>query len=155
MSGNKNSGFTALKRVRTYFPSVDKVVDARVDVRVVVTRGDNDRRFARMKDPTHCAMAHAICRQSGADGAIIGLGSSYVITGNVATRYRTPTAVAREIVSFDKMSGFKAGMYKLSAPSGSQKLLAKHSETGRPHRATHGQKRRYDTVHTSVSYRHI
>lgn len=103
----------ALTRVRKYFPHVNKVKDAKEGVLITVT--SQDSRTARKKDPANCALAVACRRQGIADGAIINIGFSYLIKGDVATRYKTSGTVGREITSFDRHQDFAAGRnYRLS-----------------------------------------
>lgn len=108
----------ALKSIQKQFPQVDEVVDATKSIHISVTENDNKK--ATKKDPYGCAMVRACIRNKIADGAIIGIGYSYLIKGRKATRYKTSVSVAREIVSFDRSKRFEAGTdYILSkiAPS--------------------------------------
>lgn len=107
-------GRSALQRVHKYFPNVKKVIDAKESIFLEVTNKDLAK--ASKKDPKNCALARACKRQEGAQGAIIGIGTSYVIKDNVATRFLTSAAVGREIVSFDRHGEFQPGSsYTLSA----------------------------------------
>ena len=103
----ENKGNSAVFRVRKYFPQVNQVVDAKDTIEVSVTKKDS--KSAKPKNPSQCALAQACCRELKADGAIINLGYSYVIKGEVATRYTTSVAVGREITSFDRGGEFEAG----------------------------------------------
>jgi len=98
---------SALTKVRKLFPHVKKVVDAKRSVLVNVSLRDNSA--GRKKDFANCALAKACVRQKIADGAIIGLSTSYLIKGDVATRYKTSEGVSREVVSFDRSQKFAAG----------------------------------------------
>lgn len=128
--------------VRKMFPNVTSCVDSDSPIEIDVARGDVAR--GRKKEGDACAMARAICRQEAADGAIVGLSSSYIIKGNKAIRYITPTTVGREITSFDRHETFEPGTYHLSPVSKSRKL-GKRIGTGpdkrngqrSPHRLTH------------------
>lgn len=94
------------------FPHVNKVVDSKVNRWITVT--EQDCSAAKKKDPAHCAFANACKRTGVADGAVITVSRSYLINGNVATRYITSENVAREIVSFDRHQDFRPGEnYKL------------------------------------------
>jgi hypothetical protein len=73
-----------------------------------------------MKAPDSCALATAACREH--DGAIISLAVAYLIDGTKATRYRVPSAIAREIVSFDRSKVFAPGTYRLQAPASTERL---------------------------------
>jgi hypothetical protein len=151
-SMKKNHGNSAVARVRKYFPSVNKVVDAKDTIEVSVTKKDSNT--AKPKNPSQCALAQACVRELKADGAIINVGYSYVINGEVATRYATSVAVGREITSFDRGGEFEAGFdYKLSKVSPSNSLGSKrrvrHTGTRPPHRtATKPQ-----AVHHTVNIR--
>lgn len=80
-----------------------------------------DVKEATVKTIATCALAKAICREWEADHALIGLSFSYVIRGNTAMRFRTPDSVQREIVSFDRGSGFLPGNYHLGpVPKGNR-----------------------------------
>lgn len=106
---NKN----ALSRVRKFFPHVNKVKDAKEGILITVIAADN--KTARKKDPANCALAVACKRQGIADAAIINVGFSYLIKGDVATRYKTSGTVGREITSFDRHQDFAEGKnYRLS-----------------------------------------
>lgn len=103
----------ALARVRKYFPHVNKVRDAKEGILISVTAADS--KGALKKDPANCALAVACRRQGIADGAIINIGFSYLIKGDVATRYKTSHTVGREITSFDRHQDFAEGRdYRLS-----------------------------------------
>lgn len=111
-----------LTRLRKQFPQVNHVVDASTPILVSVTKKDSAA--GRRKDPNQCALAKACMREQKADGAIIGLGSSYIIKGDKAIRYRTGQSIGREITSFDRHQDFAEGNdYKLVPHAKAQKLL--------------------------------
>lgn len=111
----------ALSRVRKYFPYVTTVKDAKEGILITVIAADS--KAARKKDPANCALAVACKRQGIADAAIINVGFSYLIKGNVATRYKTSQTVGREITSFDRHQDFAEGRdYRLSRIGPSAKL---------------------------------
>jgi len=115
---------SALSKLQKHFPQVKKVVDAEKSLIVSVTR--DDVRFARKKDTENCALARACVRQKIASSAVIGIGTSYLINGTVATRYHTSTTVAREITSFDRHADFAEGTtYRLSKISPASRLGTK------------------------------
>ena len=129
------SSRSALNNLRRFFPNIRVVKDARSDSYVEVTR--KDLNSARVRDHKTCAMAVACKRKFHADGAIISLGTAYVVKGDTAIRYRVPESVSREIVSFDRNGGFKQGEYHLRAPAPSQRLgtvRKKHTGEKHPHR---------------------
>ncbi len=102
-----------LGRIRKSFPQVEELRDATSGIVINVT--EKDSQTARKKDPEDCALARACMRQNLADGAIIGIGYSWLIKGKVATRYKTTTTVSREITSFDRHHDFAPGKdYMLS-----------------------------------------
>lgn len=113
-------GRTALDIVQIYHPEVTSVRDARKNVSIEVTA--EDCRKGNSKSPSACAMAKAFCRTY--DGAIISIGSAYLIKGKKALRYKTPGTVGREIVSFDRNTNFSPGKYHLAAPAPSMRLGA-------------------------------
>ena len=140
-----------MSRVRKYFPDVNRVVDANDTIEVTVTRKDS--RTAKPKNPSQCALAQACVRELKADGAIINVGTSYIIRGEVATRYKTSVAVGREITSFDRGAEFEAGFdYKLSKVSPAGKLGARKRPTGTrpPHKSTAVKPK---AVHKTVNIR--
>jgi hypothetical protein len=108
----------ALQIVQKYHPEVTKVVDATKPLVVRVSKGDCDKASAKM--PDECAVAKAIQRTHKT--AIISSTTSYIIDGNKATRYKTPMAINKEIVSFDRSRIFAPGEYKLNAPSKHEQL---------------------------------
>ena len=78
------------------------------------------------------------------------MGYSYVIKGEVATRYTTSVAVGREITSFDRGGGFEAGFdYKLSKVSPANQLGARNTYctgTRPPHKSTVKPKAVHHTI---------
>lgn len=129
---------SSLDIVRKFYPQVTSVKQATKNLRIRVTRAD--AKTGGIKDHQACAMARACRRALMMDGAVVSLGTAYLIKGQVATRYQVPHAISREIVSFDRGSGFEPGLYTLhkpqerkhrdsktrrSGPSG-QKVRAKH-----------------------------
>lgn len=113
------------------FPLLEEVVDATEGVTVSVNRADSSG--GRKKDPKSCALARACVRSKICDAAVIGIGNSYLIKDNIATRYKTSIGVGREITSFDRHQDFATGKdYLLSkiAPAmriGVRKIFSKAS----------------------------
>ncbi len=138
------NGNSALAQIRKHFPQVLRVRDAKATITVQVK--PIDTKTGRKKDPAGCALVKACKRENIADGAIIGVGNSWLISGTTAIRYKTSTAVGREIVSFDRHGEFAAGAdYKLSKIAPSMRLgkrtpykcgprLTKRHSTHRVHR---------------------
>lgn len=110
-----------------------------------------DTKEGKKKDPAGCALARACVREHIADGAIIGIGYSWLVKGKVATRYKTSTSVGREIVSFDRHQDFATGVdYKLSRVAPSARLDRKVSPSRGPH-LTH--KPDTDKIHKTANIR--
>lgn len=116
------AGSHALAVVRKFFPNVDKVSDATGTVDVSVTAADD--KASRKKDHAECAMAMACKREMKLDGVIVSRKTAYLIKGGTATRYELPESTSREVVSFDRGSGFAPGDYHLRPPSESRRLGA-------------------------------
>lgn len=119
----KGHGKSALGIVQKFYPRVTAVIDAKHDVEIEVTAMDCSR--ATSKSPNACAMARAFKRTY--DGAIISTSVAYLIRGDTAERYKVPNSVTREIVSFDRNHDFRAGQYRLNAPSAAFKLQPRRS----------------------------
>lgn len=96
-----------LKRLRRYWPQVETVSDATENVMIGVV--DEDRAIGKRRDHASCALARACVREGIADAALIGRGTSYLIKGTHAIRYKTPESVAREVVTFDRHGDFAPG----------------------------------------------
>lgn len=117
----KQKGQNVLTRIRKLFPKVKSVHDSNKSINIEVTAADSHD--GKKKNPESCALARACIREKIADHAIIGIGMSYLIKNNVATRYKTSVAVGREITSFDRHHDFQAGRnYRLSKISRAQRL---------------------------------
>lgn len=125
---------SALSRLRKTYPFLKSVRDAKKGINISIH--EKDAKSGRKKDPENCALARACVRQHIADAAVIGIGTSYLIKGEVAIRYKTSQTVAREITSFDRHQDFAAGRdYKLSAPCLTSTLEgAKHYNAQRKNR---------------------
>lgn len=106
--------------VKRFFPKVTALKDADHRAIVEVTNADNNN--AQVKSHQTCALAIACKRYFKADGVIIGLTTSWIIRGSVATRYRNAGTVSREITSFDRNAGFDAGLYLLTPATASNRL---------------------------------
>lgn len=109
---------TALGIVKRYFPNVTKVIDATESLDISVSKRDCDSASSKM--PDECAVAKAVQRHH--TGAIISSATSYVIDGHTATRFKTPIAITKELVSFDRNHEFHPGEYSLRAPAQSERL---------------------------------
>ena len=123
------------RSIRRMFPNVTHAVDANAAVEISVNR--HDCKIGTKLNPTECALAKAAKREFKADGAIIGLSSSYIIKGNKAVRFATPESVQREIVSFDRHQDFSPGDYRLVPKAKSVQFgVNKHKTGGRNKNAT-------------------
>jgi len=140
----------ALSRVRKYFPNVKRVRDSRRTISVRVKPIDTKK--GQKKDPGSCALARACVRELIADAAIIGVGYSYLIKKDVATRYKTSSSVAREITSFDRHQDFAPGNdYKLSRVAPGSRLGVKPQPERSGPRLT--KKPNTDRVHHTANIR--
>lgn len=111
---------TVLGIVRKFFPEVTSVEDAVRPIKIAVSTGDT--RSRAVKDHNACAMAVACKRSLSLDGVIISRSTAYLVKGRRATRYKLPSSVSREVVSFDRGAGFAPGDYVLSAVPVNQRL---------------------------------
>lgn len=111
---------SALSIVQKYYPAVLKLADANRSFDVRVTA--RDCKSGNSNAPDDCAMAVACKREY--DGAIISKAIAYLIKGDTAYRYRVPSSVRTEIVSFDRNHGFQPGDYYLKAPQPTERLIA-------------------------------
>jgi hypothetical protein len=122
------------------YPEVTKCTDAKRPVDVEVTAKDVKK--STQRDMTDCAMARAICREWGADKAIIGMTYSYVVKGSTAIRFVTPDSVKREIVSFDRHKDFAAGDYHLAPVPPSLRAGVERNRSGAKKPGTKHQSKR-------------
>ncbi len=111
---------TALNTVKKFFPKVKRVVDSKSNALIEVTQQDANSKD--VKNHSKCAMAVACKRKFHLDGVIISRSVAYLIKGNKARRFKLPPSVSREVVSFDRGSGFAPGKYSLSKVNESIKL---------------------------------
>ncbi len=142
MKFSKEQAMSVPRSVKRLFPQVEQVVEAKRPVKVSVT--ERDCAAGKRLQADECALAKAAKRQYRADGAVIGLTSSYIIKGKRAIRFETTDAIAREITSFDRHHDFAPGDYCLSAvrPSqrrGGRKPKRPHSGSRRVKRIIHKQ----------------
>jgi hypothetical protein len=108
------------RSIKRAYPNVTSIIDAKHLVKIHVSA--RDCKSGEAMNPSECALAKAIKREFKADAAIVGLGASYIIKGNKATRFHTPERIRREIVSFDRHSDFAEGDYVLTRKSPSVRL---------------------------------
>lgn len=142
----------ALQIVRKFYPDVKRVVNAKKDIPVDITKGD--LKAASTKDHKACAMAEACKRHLPVDGAIISTRTAYLIKGDTATRYDVPEYAAREIVSFDRGAGFTLGQYALRKPAKRAaygKGKRKQSWDRRPGKLKHRKAKRTEGIRMALS----
>lgn len=130
----------SLRIVQKFFPDVEAVTQAKKSVHIEVTSADSA--IGRGKAHHACAMARACKRTLKLDGAIVSLGTAYLVKGTQATRYTVPQVVSREIVSFDRGSGFAPGLYTLNKPQARRQT---------PSRPSHGSGGRGPGKHKHVT----
>lgn len=106
----------SLAIVQGLFPEVKKLVDAKKDAKIEVTKADT--KSATVRNHKACAMAVACKRKLNLDGVIMSISTAYLVKGDIATRYMVPPSVSREIVAFDRNAMFEPGEYLLKAPKG-------------------------------------
>lgn len=111
---------SALSIVQQAFPHVNRVLDAKEDSFIEVTK--RDTKSATVRNHKACAMAVACKRKLKLDGVIMPISTAYLIKDDIATRYLVPASVSREIVAFDRNAIFEPGEYRLKAATESSKL---------------------------------
>jgi len=116
----RRSGAKLPRSIRQAFPGVTTVVDADEPIEIAVR--STDCKGAVRLNPSDCALARAARRELKADGAVIGLSTSYVIQGQKAVRFQTPDSVRTEIVSFDRHDDFAPGEYYLTPKSPTSRM---------------------------------
>jgi hypothetical protein len=99
------------------------LIDAPLGISVELEIVKSDVTGARRNDPALCAAARAAQRHFKTD-VEVHLSRTYVKTKDKKAwiRYRTPEAISREIVSFDRSSQFEPGSYMLKAAPASDRL---------------------------------
>lgn len=105
---------SSLQIVQQFYPKVKRVVDAKRDLSVSLTK--RDVTTAKRKDHNGCAMVEACRRMPEVEGVIVSTRTAYLVKGEVATRFLVPERVTREITSFDRGADFAVGDYRLKKP---------------------------------------
>lgn len=123
----KNKKSLPPRSIRRMFPEVTTVIDAKHPILVHVQ--PKDCKESQPLNSRECAMAKAAKREYKADAVVIAMATSYIIKGNKATRFSTPLAVQKELVSFDRHSDFEPGEYRLIPKTPSSRLGVKRSPT--------------------------
>lgn len=139
----------ALTIIHKFFPKVRRVIDSTHFRSITVTRVDVAA--AQRKAHSACALARACNRECKLDGAIIALTTAYLVKGTQATRYKVPSRIREELVSFDRGAGFAPGEYYLTpVPVKARLGLARRAEgelIKRKHGVTNGNTmRRFKTA---------
>ena len=138
------------RAIRRLFPKVTQAYDSADSIEVSVRKADCDD--AKRLNPAECALARAAKREHHADGAVIGISSSYIVKGNKAIRFATPESVRREIVSFDRHQDFAPGEYHLPPKSPSNRFGMSHA-SGKDKRKRHDAASKKKKIHHSVRIR--
>lgn len=84
------------------------------DNKLTVTITKNDVRTGTLKEAKSCAAANALCRQEGAEAALVHFTRAYIKKGKLWRRYFVPNALRAEIIAFDRGGEFKPGKYVLT-----------------------------------------
>lgn len=137
------------RSIRRLFPNVKNAYDSDKAIEVSVEKRDCNE--AKRRDPAECALARAAKRELHADGAVIGISTSYIIKGDKAIRFATPESVRREIVSFDRHQDFEPGTYHLPPKPPTNRLGV--SSRGKDKRDRHDEASKKKKVHHSVRIR--
>ena len=137
----------SLRIVKKFFPDVEKVKDGTKDLTIEVTAADV--KSAGAKNHKGCAMANACKRALKLDGALVSLGTVFLIKDEVALRYRVPASLSRELVAFDRGGSFVPGEYDLRKPEpASTRPRATHK--GKPTAGYRGTRHITGGVRTSL-----
>lgn len=91
------------------------VVDSTKHVAVVVT--DHDVVNAKKANSKHCALSRAAMRVPGINAAYFFLTTAYLEYDDKIVRFKLPSSVQKEIVSFDRAQKFASGLYVLTPVS--------------------------------------
>ena len=144
----------ALNKVRKMFPNVKQIVDAPESLTIPVEAIDCTK--GRKKSPDRCALAQACIRHQIAEGAIIGMSTSYLIDKDTAYRFKTSPSLGREITSFDRHADFQPGDYTLSRMPETSKAPAqkKYAEKYKAER-DRGHKRNGRKPHVTTNVRRL
>ena len=110
----------SLTTVKKFFPKVKSIMNSRRNIKIEVTKDDANSKAVKQHDA--CAFAVACKRTLHLDGTIISRTIAYLIKGDKAIRYKLPSSVEKEIVSFDRGSEFAIGEYRLEAIPKSNRL---------------------------------
>lgn len=150
--GKRSRSSVALANVRKFFPAVTSVTDADENAYLDVTGADVKQ--SSKKDHNKCAMAVAAKREFKASGVVISASMAYVVKHNKAIRFQLPQSVQKEVVSFDRGSGFDEGKYELKAPAKSARIGARQERAFSPSR-THDNTNKRRFYHATTGIRAV
>lgn len=139
----------ALTRIQKFVPDVSKVIDAKRDLFIEVTKHDD--KAGKKGKHQECALAVACKRKYNADSVLISRSTAYIIKGKKATRFHLPSTVSREITSFDRGAGFEPGVYELHRPS--TKLTGKKHGGKAPNHSKRDNSRPKRFIHRTSNIR--
>src|SRR5438876_9275760 len=140
----------ALVTVKKFFPKIKSITDSTKHTIIEVTRNDASSKAVKQHDA--CAFAVACKRKFHLDGVIVSRTIAYLIKENKAVRFKLSPSIEKEIVSFDRGSGFAIGEYMLQAISKSQRLSAR---VGRVQPAKNRLNRRERFRHITTNIRSV
>ena len=80
---------------------------------MTITVNKTDVRVGAKKNADTCAMAHAVCRQTGATAAKVHFSRAYIRQGKKWLRFSVPAALRSEVLAFDRGGEFAPGEYSL------------------------------------------
>lgn len=83
------------------------------DKPMTITVNKADVRAGAKKNANTCAMANAVCRQTGAVAAKIHFSRAYVKKNGQWLRFTVPPALRSEVLAFDRGGEFAPGEYRL------------------------------------------
>ena len=107
-----------------------EVQDANKPLTITVSK--TDVRTGARKNANTCAMANAVCRQTGAAAARIHFSRAYVKVGKKWMRYSVPPALRNEVLAFDRGGEFAAGKYHLDPVQATCRLDRPSAERWKP-----------------------
>lgn len=80
---------------------------------LVITVNKTDVRIGAKKNADTCAMARALCRQTGCEAAKVHFSRAYIKQGRKWLRFAVPPALRSEVLAFDRGGEFAPGEYRL------------------------------------------
>jgi hypothetical protein len=95
-------------------------------------------------------MAVACKRKFHLDGVIISRSTSYLVKGTIARRFKVPESVSREVVSFDRGSGFSPGTYELQRVPPSSRFGIRPGRTAKNRKSNPDKPKRFRHITDKV-----